>query len=141
MNHGHVLQYFAEITTIPRPSGHEEKMREYLLSFAESHGLFAKEDAAGNVCIRKPAAAGFESHMDMVCEKDPAKAINFQTDPIETVTEGDWIHACGTTLGADNGIGIVLALDVLAADIPAGPIECVFAMEEETGFTTGPDPE
>lgn len=143
MNHGHVLQYFAEITTIPRPSGHEEKMREYLLSFAESHGLFAKEDAAGNVCIRKPAAAGFEcsvavvlqAHMDMVCEKDPAKVINFQTDPNETVTEGDWIHTCGTTLGADNGIGIALALDVLAADIPAGPIVCVFTVEEETGLT------
>lgn len=101
-------------------------MREYLLSFAESHGLFAKEDAAGNVCIRKPAAAGFEcsvavvlqAHMDMVCEKDPAKAINFQTDPIETVTEGDWIHACGTTLGADNGIGIALALECLSQIFP-----------------------
>ncbi|MDE2443240.1 MAG: beta-Ala-His dipeptidase [Methanocorpusculum sp.] len=143
MNHGHVLQYFEEITGIPRPSGHEEKIREYLLSFAKSHGLFAKTDTAGNVCIRKPAAKGFENsaavvlqaHMDMVCEKDPAKAINFQTDPIETVTEGDWMHACGTTLGADNGIGIALALDVLAADIPAGPIECVFTVEEETGLT------
>ncbi|MDR0981236.1 MAG: beta-Ala-His dipeptidase [Methanocalculaceae archaeon] len=143
MNHGHVLQYFAEITTIPRPSGHEEKLREYLLSFAKNHDLFATEDAAGNVCIRKPAAAGFEgssavvlqAHMDMVCEKDPAKAINFQTDPIETVTEGDWIHACGTTLGADNGIGIALALDVLAANIPTGPVECVFTGEEETGLT------
>lgn len=143
MNHGHVLQYFAEITRIPRPSGHEEKIREYLLSFAKSHGLISKEDAAGNVCIRKPAAAGFEdsavvvmqAHMDMICEKDPAKAINFQTDPIEIVTEGDWMHACGTTLGADNGIGIALALDVLAADIPTGPVECVFTVQEETGLT------
>ena len=126
MINGHVLQYFEEITKIPRPSGYEAKMREYLHSFAKSHGLLTKTDAAGNVCIRKPAAAGLEdaavvvlqAHMDMVCEKDPAKAVNFQTDPIETVTEGDWIHACGTTLGAENGVGNALALDVLTANLP-----------------------
>ena len=151
MINGHVLQYFEEITKIPRPSGYEAKMREYLLSFAKSHGLLTKTDAAGNVCIRKPAAAGFEdaavvvlqAHMDMVCEKDPEKAVNFQTDPIETITKGDWIHACGTTLGADNGVGIALALDVLTAKLPTGPIECVFTVEEETGLTgaeaIGPD--
>ena len=151
MINGHVLQYFEEITKIPRPSGYEAKMREYLLSFAKSHGLLTKTDAAGNVCIRKPAAAGFEdaavvvlqAHMDMVCEKDPEKAVNFQTDPIETITKGDWIHACGTTLGADNGVGIALALDVLTAKLPTGPIECVFTVEEETGLTgaeaMGPD--
>ena len=142
MNHGPVIQYFKEITQIPRPSGHEEKIRDYLLSFAGEHGLAASQDTAGNICIRKPAAAGHENapvtvlqaHMDMVCEKDPETAINFRTDPLKTVIEGDWMHASGTTLGADNGIGIALALDVLTADIPAGPIECVFTVEEETGL-------
>ncbi|MDU9375845.1 Cytosol non-specific dipeptidase [Methanocorpusculaceae archaeon Sp1] len=143
MNHGPVLQYFEEITKIPRPSKHEEKMRRYLLAFAKEHNLFAREDAAGNICIvREPDPACrsaptivLQSHMDMVCEKDQTKTINFETDPIETEIVGDWICAKGTTLGADNGIGIAYSLAALTENIRAGKIECLFTVDEETGLT------
>lgn len=143
MNPGHALHYFEEITKIPRPSKQEEKIRAYLLRFAGDHALAADEDGMGNICIRKPAAAGCEgmptvvlqAHMDMVCEKDLSSPVDFTTDPIQTKMDGDWIQGCGTTLGADNGIGIALALAVLTTDINAGPVECVFTVDEETGLT------
>ncbi len=143
MNHGPVLEYFEEITKIPRPSKHEEEMRKYLLAFAKEHHLFVREDAAGNICIvREPSPAGkdaptivLQSHMDMVCEKDLTKAINFEEDPLETEIDGDWICAKGTTLGADNGIGIAYSLAALTESLQAGRIECLFTVDEETGLT------
>lgn len=120
------------------------KIRAYLLEFAKKHGLAAKTDEAGNVLIEKPASAGKEnlktvvlqSHMDMVCEKNKDTEHNFETDPIQTYVDGEWLRAKGTTLGADNGIGIATQLAVLASeDIEHGPIQCLFTVDEETGLT------
>ena len=139
-----VFHYFEEICHVPRPSKKEERIRQYLTDFAESHGLEYKVDDAGNVLIRKNASAGKEhlktvvlqSHMDMVCEKNGGVEHNFDTDPIETYIDGDWLRAKGTTLGADNGIGVATELAVLAdRDIEHGPIECLFTVDEETGLT------
>ena len=107
-----VWRYFDEITRVPRPSKREEKIRAYLLDFARTHNLQVKTDATGNVLICKPATPGYEScpavvlqsHMDMVCEKNADVTHNFDTDPIETVIDGEWVRAKGTTLGDDNGI-------------------------------------
>ena len=139
-----VFRYFEEVCGVPRPSKKEEKIRAYLVGFAQAHGLEYKEDEAGNVLIRKPATPGMEnrkrvvlqSHMDMVCEKNNDVAHNFDTDPIETYIDGEWLRAKGTTLGADNGIGIAAELAVLAADdVKHGPLECLFTVDEETGLT------
>ena len=119
-----VFHYFEEVCQVPRPSKKEEKIRAYLLEFAKKHGLAAKTDEAGNVLIEKPASAGKEnlktvvlqSHMDMVCEKNKDTEHNFETDPIQTYVDGEWLRAKGTTLGADNGIGIATQLAVLASD-------------------------
>lgn len=139
-----VFHYFEEVCQVPRPSKKEEKIRAYLLEFAKKHGLAAKTDEAGNVLIEKPASAGKEnlktvvlqSHMDMVCEKNKDTEHNFETDPIQTYVDGEWLRAKGTTLGADNGIGIATQLAVLASeDIKHGPIQCLFTVDEETGLT------
>ena len=136
--------YFEEICGIPHPSKHEEKMTAFLKNFGESHGLTTKVDEAGNVVISKPATPGMEdrkaiilqSHMDMVCESNKGVNHDFMTDPIRLVVDGDWLKADGTTLGADNGIGVAAALAVLTDDsIKHGPIECVFTVDEETGLT------
>ncbi|MDD2513265.1 MAG: aminoacyl-histidine dipeptidase [Proteiniphilum sp.] len=136
--------YFHDITLIPRPSKKEAKIRAYLLDFARKHQLEAQEDQAGNILITKPATRGREeaptvilqSHMDMVCEKNAGVTHDFDKDPIETIIEGDWIRANGTTLGADNGIGVAAELAVLAADdIAHGKIEALFTVDEETGLT------
>jgi len=105
--------YFYDITQTPRPSKKEERMIAYLKAFGEKNQLLTKVDAVGNVLIFKPATAGYESaktiilqaHQDMVCEKNNDVTHNFDTDPIETYIDGDWLKARGTTLGADNGIG------------------------------------
>ncbi|MFW6043931.1 MAG: aminoacyl-histidine dipeptidase, partial [Marinilabiliaceae bacterium] len=137
-------EYFDEICRIPRPSKHEEKMIDRLLAFAREKGLEAKTDKAGNVLIKKPATSGMEgkptvvlqSHMDMVGEKNNDKDHDFQKDPIVPVRKGDWIYADGTTLGADDGIGMAAQLAILdAEDISHGPIECLFTVDEETGLT------
>lgn len=129
---------------MPRPSKEEEKIRQYLVDFAAAHGLACKTDEAGNVLVSKAASAGMEnrkkvilqSHMDMVCEKNGGVSHDFETDPIETYIDGEWLRAKGTTLGADNGIGVAAELAVLAADdIEHGPIECLFTVDEETGLT------
>lgn len=129
---------------MPRPSKKEEKIRQYLVDFAAAHGLACKTDEAGNVLVSKAASAGMEnrkkvilqSHMDMVCEKNGGVSHDFETDPIETYIDGEWLRAKGTTLGADNGIGVAAELAVLAADdIEHGPIECLFTVDEETGLT------
>ena len=139
-----VFHFFEEICQVPRPSKKEGKIRQYLTDFAQSHKLEYKVDEAGNVLIRKAASRGKEnlktvvlqSHMDMVCEKNGDVAHNFKTDPIETYIDGEWLRAKGTTLGADNGIGMAAELAVLAAeDIEHGPIECLFTVDEETGLT------
>lgn len=139
-----VFHYFEEVCQVPRPSKKEEKIRAYLLEFAKKHGLAAKTDEAGNVLIEKPASVGKEnlktvvlqSHMDMVCEKNKDTEHNFETDPIQTYVDGEWLRAKGTTLGADNGIGIATQLAVLASeDIEYGPIQCLFTVDEETGLT------
>ncbi len=139
-----VFHYFDEVCQVPRPSKKEEKIRAYLLDFAKKHNLEAKTDEAGNVLIKKAASAGMEnlktvilqSHIDMVCEKNKDTEHNFETDPILTYIDGEWLRAKGTTLGADNGIGVATELAVLASDdIKHGPIECLFTVDEETGLT------
>jgi len=139
-----VFHYFAEICKVPRPSKKEEKIIAYLKAFGEQHNLETKVDEAGNVLIKKPATPGKEnlktvilqSHVDMVCEKNSDVQHDFLKDPIEIVIDGDWMKANGTTLGADNGIGVATELAILAADdIEHGPIECLFTVDEETGLT------
>ncbi|MBR4312524.1 MAG: beta-Ala-His dipeptidase, partial [Bacteroidaceae bacterium] len=136
--------YFEEICGIPHPSKHEEKMSAWLRQFGESRGLVTKVDEAGNVVISKPATPGMEdrktiilqSHMDMVCESNKGVNHDFMTDPIRLVIDGEWLKADGTTLGADNGVGMAAALAVLTDEtIKHGPIECVFTVDEETGLT------
>jgi dipeptidase D len=139
-----VWKYFEEITQIPRPSKKEEKIVAYLLEFGKKHGLDTKKDGVGNVLITKPAAKGKESlpvvvlqsHVDMVCEKNKGVAHDFEKDPIKAYIDGEWVKAEGTTLGADNGIGVAASLALLASeDIEYGKIECLFTIDEETGLT------
>lgn len=139
-----VFDCFAQVNRIPRPSKREEKMIEFLKSFGERLGLPTTVDEAGNVLITKPATPGFEnrrtvvlqSHMDMVCEKNADSAFDFMKDPIEAYVDGEWLKAKGTTLGADDGIGVAMQMALLeATDIPHGPIECLFTRDEETGLT------
>lgn len=139
-----VFHYFEEVCKVPRPSKKEEKIRAYLIDFAEKKGLEYKVDEAGNVLIKKPATPGYEdrkcvilqSHIDMVCEKNNDTVHNFDTDPIQPYVDGEWLKAKGTTLGADNGIGVAAELAVLASDdIEHGPVECLFTVDEETGLT------
>ncbi len=139
-----VWKHFYEITQVPRPSKKEGEIIAYLEAFAQKHNLPIKKDQAGNILISKPATPGMEnlqtvilqSHMDMVCEKNNDTKHDFDKDPIETIVEGDWLRANGTTLGADNGIGMAAELALLASDdIEHGPIECLFTVDEETGLT------
>ncbi|MCF6342337.1 MAG: aminoacyl-histidine dipeptidase [Bacteroidales bacterium] len=139
-----VWQYFKDILEIPRPSKKEEKIIAYLLDFGKKNKLETLQDEIGNVLIRKAATAGMEkrksvvlqSHIDMVCEKNSDKEHDFENDPIEAYIEDGWVKARGTTLGADDGIGVAAQLAILAADdIAHGPIECLFTIDEETGLT------
>lgn len=139
-----VLSIFEEITKIPRPSKHEEKMTAFLLSFAKEHNLESKSDEFGNVLIKAPATVGYENsetivlqaHMDMVCEKNSNVEHDFLTQGIRTIVKDGWMCADGTTLGADDGIGVAAALAVITEkDVPHAPIECLFTVDEETGLT------
>jgi dipeptidase D len=140
----HLWTQFDKIRSIPRPSGHEEKVREYFLAFASERNLEAKTDSAGNVVVKIPATPGHENaptvvlqgHMDMVCEKNKDVEFDFLKDPIELEVEGDWLTAKGTTLGSDNGVGLAAAL-ALADDDAAvhGPLEVLATVDEETGLT------
>lgn len=139
-----IWQYFKEILEIPRPSKKEEKIIAYLLDFGKKHNLETIQDEIGNVLIRKEATVGMEnkkwvvlqSHIDMVCEKNSDKEFDFDNDPIESLIEDGWVTANGTTLGADDGIGIAAQLAILASDnIEHGPVECLFTVDEETGLT------
>lgn len=136
--------YFSEILQIPRPSKKEEKIIAYLEKFALDNSLEFKKDKAGNLLLKKPASKGMEntksvvlqSHVDMVCEKNSDVQHTFETDPINAYIDGEWVKAKGTTLGADNGIGIAAQLAVLAdKKLIHGPIECLFTIDEETGLT------
>ncbi|MBM3403411.1 MAG: aminoacyl-histidine dipeptidase [Bacteroidetes bacterium] len=136
--------YFHELTQIPRPSKKEDKVRDFVVKFGKDHGLETIVDEVGNVIIRKPATPGMEkrkgailqSHLDMVPQKNSDKVHDFEKDPLEPWIDGEWVKATGTTLGADNGIGLAATLALLAAkDIRHGPIEGLFTTDEETGMT------
>lgn len=139
-----VFRNFYGITRQPRPSKHEEKIRAYLLDWARQRGIEAFADEPGNVIMRVPATPGYENlkgvilqgHMDMVPQKNADVNHNFETDPIETWVDGDWLKAKGTTLGADDGLGLALAMSVLESkDLKHGPIELLATYDEETGMT------
>lgn len=136
--------YFEAICQVPRPSKKEEKIIAFLEDFARANQLPFRRDEAGNLLISKAAAKGKEhlstvvlqTHLDMVCEKNADKEFDFENDPIEPVIDGDWVTANGTTLGADDGIGIAAQMAVLTSEsIAHGPIECLFTVDEETGLT------
>ena len=137
-------KYFHEITQIPHPSKNEKRIVEYVVKFAKDHKLEAIVDGVGNVIIRKPATKGMENrkaiilqtHLDMVPQKNSNKVHDFTKDPIQTIIDGEWVKANGTTLGSDNGIGVAATMAVLASGtIEHGPIEALFTIDEETGMT------
>ena len=137
-----VLEIFKTITTIPRESGHEGPMTEFLKDWAARHSLKCKVDKTGNVNIIRKASKGKEKvpalvlqcHQDMVCEKRAGVEFDFSKDPINYGIEDGWMIARDTTLGADDGIGIAACLALLESDVKCGKIECVFTISEETGM-------
>ena len=129
-----IWKNFHALTQVPRPSGHLEKIQQFLLDFAKEVGVEAFKDPAGNIVMRKPATPGMENrkgiilqaHMDMVPQKTPESTHNFETDPIETWIDGDWVKAKGTTLGADNGMGVAAIMAVMESkDLQHGPVEAL----------------
>jgi dipeptidase D len=139
-----IWKNFKNLTQIPRPSKKEARIIDYVKKFGENLKLETFVDAAGNVIIRKPATPGmegrkgviFQSHLDMVPQKNSDKKHDFETDPIEAYIDDEWVKANGTTLGADNGIGVAAMLSILESDnLKHGPIECLFTIDEETGMT------
>ena len=139
-----VWNYFHEITQIPRPSKKEKRIVEYVTKFGKDHKLETIVDKTGNVIIRKPATKGNEkkkgiilqTHLDMVPQKNSDKKHDFEKDPIQTIIDGEWVKANGTTLGSDNGIGVAATLAILASkNIAHGPVEALFTVDEETGMT------
>lgn len=144
LNPNAVWSYFEDICQVPRPSKKEEKIIQFLLEFGKKHKLETKRDEIGNVLIKKPATKGKEkiktvvlqSHIDMVCESNEGTKHDFDKDPIKPYIDGEWVKAKGTTLGADDGIGIAAQMAILTSkDIEHGPIECLFTVDEETGLT------
>lgn len=138
-----VWRYFFDLTQLPRPTGHTLATQEYILALGERLGLETKRDATGNIVIRKPATPGMaekptvtlQAHLDMVPQANAATQHDFTSDPIDAYVDGDWVRARGTTLGADNGIGVAYALAVLESqDIKHGPIEALFTIDEEVGM-------
>lgn len=138
-----VWKHFHSLTQIPRPSGHVEQVTEFLVNFGKQLGLESFVDEVGNVIIRKPATPSMENrkgvilqaHMDMVPQKNNDTVHDFTKDPIETYVDGDWVKAKGTTLGADNGLGVAAAMAVLEAkDLKHGPLEVLITKDEETGM-------
>ena len=139
-----VWKYFHGLTQIPRPSGHEAAVVAWAKKFGEDLGLETIVDEVGNVIIRKPATPGMENrkgiilqgHLDMVPQANSDSAHNFVTDPIQPRVDGEWVKATGTTLGADNGIGVAATMAILAAkNLKHGPIEALMTIDEETGMT------
>ena len=139
-----VWKNFHSLTQIPRPSKHEEKVSEFLYNYGKSLGLETIRDEVGNIIIRKEATPGYENrmgvilqgHMDMVPQKNSDVEHDFEKDPIVTRIDGEWVKATGTTLGADNGIGVALGMSVLESkDLEHGPVELLVTIDEETGMT------
>ncbi len=139
-----IWNYFHDLTEIPRPSGKEAAVIAYVKKFGEDLGLETIVDEVGNIIIRKPATSGMENrkgiilqgHLDMVPQANAETRHNFETDPIRPQIDGEWVRASGTTLGADNGIGVAATLAVLAADnLKHGPVEALMTIDEETGMT------
>jgi len=138
-----VWQHFENLCNIPRTSRNEAKAIEYIENWAKNKGLDYKKDSAGNIVVYVPGSKGKENapivvlqgHVDMVGEKNKDVDHDFEKDPIQAVIDGDWVHAKGTTLGADNGIGVSAALAVAEEDFEHGPLELVFTIDEETGLT------
>ena len=135
--------FFAKICSIPHPSYHEEALATYIVEWAKTQQLWCERDATGNILIRKPATAGMENrkpvalqaHLDMVPQKNNATEHDFTRDPIQPWVDGEWLKARGTTLGADNGIGMASALAVLADNtVEHGPLEVLLTMTEEAGM-------
>lgn len=134
---------FYKLTQIPRPSYHEEQIQNFIMEFGKNLGLETIRDKSGNIIIRKPATPGMEDrkgvilqgHLDMVPQKNSDKVHDFVYDPIEAYVDGEWVTANGTTLGADNGIGVSAAMAILASnDLEHGPLEALFTASEETGM-------
>jgi dipeptidase D len=139
-----VWQSFEELTKVPRPSKKEEKVLEFLKNWAKKHNLQFKQDEAGNLVIKKPATKGMEKripvalqgHVDMVCEKNSDVEFDFDNDPIQAYIDGDFVKAKGTTLGADNGIGVAMGMAVMLSDnVAHPPLELLLTVDEETGLT------
>lgn len=137
-------QWFAQICAIPHPSKHEQALSQHIQAWARDKGLSVQEDKVGNLIIKKSATAGMENrktvviqaHLDMVPQKNSDKVHDFTTDPIDAYVDGDWVKARGTTLGADNGIGMASALAILGSDeIKHGPLEVLLTIDEEAGMT------
>jgi len=135
---------FADLNAVPRPSKKEERVRQFMVDFGNKLGLPTQVDPVGNVIIKKPATSGMEnrktivmqSHLDMVCQKNNDTEFDFDTQGIIMFVDGDWVKAKGTTLGADNGIGVASIMSVLESkDIPHPAIEALFTIDEETGMT------
>ena len=138
-----IWRNFDALTQVPRPSGHLEKVQQFLLDFAKNTGVEAFKDEAGNIVMRKPATPGMENrktvilqaHMDMVPQKEKTSTHNFETDPIQTYIDGEWVRAKGTTLGADDGLGVAAIMAVMEAkDLQHGPVEGLITADEETGM-------
>ena len=139
-----VWENFYQLTQVPRPSKHEGKIQDFMMKFGKSLGLETEKDAIGNVVIRKPATPGMENrkgivmqgHLDMVPQKNNDTKHDFEKDPIDARIDGEWVKARGTTLGADNGMGVAAAMTVLASKtLVHGPVEALFTCDEETGMT------
>ena len=138
-----VWRNFYKLTQVPRPSGHLEKIQQFLLDFGKEAGVMAVKDPAGNIHFRKPATPGMENrkgiilqaHMDMVPQKTPESTHNFETDPIEPWIDGEWVKAKGTTLGADNGLGVASIMAIMEdKTLKHGPIDALITADEETGM-------
>ncbi|MGB5370353.1 MAG: M20/M25/M40 family metallo-hydrolase, partial [Flavobacteriaceae bacterium] len=139
-----VWNKFADLNAVPRPSKKEDKIIQFMLDFGRSLHLETVKDRVGNVIIRKPASVGMEdrkmvtlqSHLDMVHQKNNDTRFDFETQGIEMVVDGDWVKAKGTTLGADNGLGVAAIMALLeSSKIPHPPLEALFTIDEETGMT------
>ena len=136
-----VWKNFHALTQVPRPSGHLEKVQQFLLDWAAAHGIEAFKDGGENIVMRKPATPGMENrkkavmqaHMDMVPQKTAESRHNFETDPIETYIDGEWVKAKGTTLGSDDGMGVAAIMAVMEDEsLEHGPLEALITADEET---------
>ena len=138
-----IWRNFYSLTQVPRPSGHLDKIQQFLLDFGKQAGVETFKDPAGNIVFRKPASAGMENrkgvilqaHMDMVPQKTPESTHNFETDPIQPWIDGEWVKAKGTTLGADNGLGVAAIMAIMEdKTLKHGPINALITADEETGM-------